>query len=89
MGFQPASSADYREVYEDRCADNCCYQSHHNYIVDDTILDELRRIHFINTESEGNLLKIRHCSQVLSEDQLLLLPSHVHAFSLRSRKWGM
>lgn len=61
----------------------------HNSIVDDTEFDKLQMDRFLNIESHGIFLESRGVSQLLTEDQLILLPYCVHGFSLRSRKWGM
>ena len=61
----------------------------HNHLVNDTNFDKLQMDRFLNVESRGMFLESRGGSQILTEDQLILLPYRVHGFSLRSRKWGM
>ena len=92
LGPQGATRADEREVYEDRCSADMkdqCLRMEHNHLVDDTNYDKLQMDRFLNVESRGMFLESRGGSQILTEDQLILLPSRVHGFSLRSRKWGM
>ena len=91
IGPQGATTADYREVYEDYCPVHKiqCLRTDHNNLVDDTEFDKLRMDRFLNNESHGIFLESRTVSQTLTEDQLILLPYRVHGFSLRSRKWGM
>lgn len=61
----------------------------HNALIDDTAFDKLQMDRFLNVESHGVFLESRSLSQVLTEDQLILLPYKVPGFSLRSRKWGV
>lgn len=77
-------------MYEDRCAsdEDQCLKVDHNSLVDDTKFDKLQMDRFLNVESHGMFLESRGVSQVLSEDQMILLPYRVQGFSLRSRKWG-
>lgn len=91
IGLQGATRADEREVYEDRCPAELdpCLRMDHNSLVNDTEFDKLQMDRFLNVESNGRFLDSRSVSQILSEDQLILLPYRVHGFSLRSRKWGM
>lgn len=89
IGLQGATRADEREVYEDRCPAELdpCLRMDHNSLVNDTEFDKLQMDRFLNVESNGRFLDSRSVSQILSEDQLILLPYRVHGFSLRSRKW--
>lgn len=89
IGLKGATRADEREVYEDRCAsdEDQCLKVDHNSLVDDTKFDKLQMDRFLNVESHGMFLESRGVSQVLSEDQMILLPYRVQGFSLRSRKW--
>ena len=66
-----------------------CLHLDHNALIDDTDFDKLQMDKFLNLESHGMFLESRGVSQILTEDQLILLPYRVHGFSLRSRKWGM
>lgn len=91
IGLQGATRADEREIYEDRCTldEGLCLRNDHNALVDDTIFDKLQMDRFLNVESHGMFLESRGESQILNEDQMVLLPFRVHGFSLRSRKWRM
>ena len=91
IGLQGATRADARETYEDYCPANQhqCLQITDNSLLDDTEFDKLQMDRFLNVRSRGMFLESRANSQILTEDQLILLPYHVHGFSLRSRKWGM
>ena len=88
LGIEEFKRSDYRELYENGCApkENCAIW--HNRICDDTVLDNYLSEVFITSEINGGLGQSSYDSQSLSEDQLMLLPYRVHAFSLRSRKWG-
>ena len=89
IGLQGATRSDEREVYEDRCAadEDQCLEMNHNSLVDDTEFDKLQMDRYLNIESHGMFLESRGISQILTEDQLILLPYRVQGFSLRSRKW--
>ena len=92
IGIQGATRADVREVYQDRCpADEeettQCGKLDHNGLVDDTEFDRRQMDRFLNSESRGIFLESRGDSQILTEDQLILLPYRVQGFSLRSRRW--
>ena len=81
-------------MYQDRCpADEeettQCGKLDHNGLVDDTEFDRREMDRFLNVESRGIFLESRGDSQILTEDQLILLPYRVQGFSLRSRKWRM
>lgn len=93
IGIQGATRADVREVYQDRCPPDeeltQCGKLDHNGLVDDTEFDRLQMDRFLNVESHGIFLESRGDSQILTEDQLILLPYRVQGFSLRSRKWRM
>ena len=94
IGIQGATRADVREVYQDRCPPDSeditqCGKLDHNGLVDDTEFDKRQMDRFLNVESRGIFLESRGDSQILSEDQLILLPYRVQGFSLRSRKWGI
>ena len=94
IGIQGATRADVREVYQDRClADEeettQCGKLDHNSLVDDTEFDRRQMDRFLNAESREIFLEPRDDSQILTEDQLILLPYRVQGFSLRSRKWRM
>lgn len=72
-----------REVYEDhdQTIKVSLSETDRNSLIDDTELDRLQMDRFLNVES-------REMLQVLTNDQLILLPCHAQGFSLRSRKWG-
>ena len=92
IGIQGATRADVRELYQDRCSPEGKYQCtklSHNRLVDDTEFDRRQMDRFLNVESRGIFLESRGDSQVLTADQLILLPYRVQGFSLRSRKWRM
>ena len=94
IGIQGATRADVREVYQDRCPvdeeeTTQCGKLDHNSLIDDTELDRREMDRFLNVESRGIFLESSGDSQILTEDQLILLPYRVQGFSLRSRKWRM
>lgn len=91
IGLRGGSWADEREVYEDRCPAEIkpCLRMDHNSLVDDTEFDKLQMERFLNVEAHGMFFESRGGSQILTEDQLILLPYRVQGFSLRSRKWRM
>ena len=80
-------------MYQDRCPadeeETQCEKLAHNGLVDDTEFDRRQMDRFLNVESRGIFLESRGDSQILTEDQLILLPYRVQGFSLRSRKWRM
>lgn len=59
-----------------------------NSLIDDTKSDRLQMDRLLNVESRGMFRESRGILQVLSNDQLILLPCRVRGFSLRNRKWG-
>ena len=89
IGLQGATRADEREVYEDRCPEEvkACLRWDHNSLIDDTEFDKLQMDRFLNVQAHGMFLESRGVSQILTDDQLVLLPYRVQGFSLRSRKW--
>lgn len=80
------STPDGGEVHEERC--HQCLGVTDNCILDDTQLDNLWTTKFLSLEETGILLVSRHKRQSLTEDQTILLPGGVYAFSLRHRSWG-
>ena len=88
IGIQGPQISDMRELYEDLCVDAQCFQETHNWIVDDEVLDESRRDHYVNVESKQMLQETRHSNQAWTADQLILLSFRVPGFSLRTRRWG-
>ncbi|KAL8980795.1 MAG: hypothetical protein Q9205_004224 [Flavoplaca limonia] len=87
LGIEEFKRSDYRELYENGCPSKEICTPWHNRICDDTVLDNYLSEVFITSETNGVLGQSSYDSQPLSEDQLILLPYRVHAFSLRSRKW--
>lgn len=90
IGLQGATRTDIREVYEDhdQTIKVSVPESDRNSLIDDTEFDRLQMDRFLNIESRGMFRESRGMLQVLTNDQLIPLPCHVHGFSLRSRKWG-
>ena len=88
LGIEEFKRSDYRELYENGGSPKVDSIPWFNRICDDTILDNYLSEVFITSETNGVLGQSSYDSQPLSEDQLILLPYQVHAFSLRSRKWG-
>jgi len=89
LGLKESSLSDCREIYEDRCLEGECFELDHNWILDDTKIDDFRIDIFVNAEAEELLLESSYANQALSEDQLILLSYGVYGFSLRSRSWGL
>lgn len=90
IGIQGPTRTDIREVYEDydQTRKFLGFETDRNSLIDDTEFDRLQMDRFLNFESRGMFRESRGVLQVLTNDQLILLPCRVHGFSLRSRKWG-
>lgn len=91
LGIREFAKTEYRETFEDLCKDDVdqCLNVNHSRISDDTKLDDYLSLIFLNDEGKGLLLGGPYKIQALSEDQLLLLPYCVPAFSLKSRTFSM
>lgn len=87
IGIQGATRTDIREVYEDydQTRTFLGLETDRSSVIDDTEFDRLQMVNF---ESRGMFRESRGILQVLTNDQLIILPCRVHGFSLRSRKWG-
>ena len=89
IGLQGPTEADPRELFESLCGLHDCTQAECNQLNDDTELDKALMNDFINDESVSFLKEVYAGASVLDEEQLILLPYCVHAFSLRNRNWGL
>src|ERR1700731_899583 len=87
LGLKSWIEHDARIVTETCGVPGCsrCFQS--RYMFDDHRVDRQRTVEFMKANVKLVEFVDAVDSEFLSDEQLLLLPNHVHAFVLRSRKW--
>ena len=88
LGIFGPSVANPMELFEANCSDSECRIMACNDICDDTKLDRKLMNDFLFTEALDLFKEGPLENYTFSRNQLLLLPSRVYGFVLRSRKWG-